>query len=1236
MRIVIDGQGAQTASRFRGIGRYSLGFIEAVAKAASGHEVILALNGMLTESIIPIRRRLHGILPAENIKVWHSIGPTRESFEGTERNRALALAVRREFIESLNPDVVHVTSVFEGFFDDAVVEGNWTGGNFVHTATIYDFIPLLSREKFLEDPGYKKHYDRALSELTHFDGLMGISPESLIDAERFLEYPPALMRHIGIGLNRSEVGGVPEDLESLSFPGNRNDSILVVAGDDSHKNIDLVLTALAACGSKLRNMAKVVFVGKVSEATQSRLRKIAKGSAIPRKHLRFVGYVEDSELVELYRTSRVLVMPSRYEGFGLPVLEAMANGLPVAVSRRGALPGVVGRSDVTFNPDAPEELAALLERLYFDESFGKEVAQFGLARAKKFDWRKVADRALQAWQDLLHDRDTVAEAGDSRRKVALVSPLPPEQSGIADFTAELVPLFSTHWDITLIHPIKRASGRGTLNRVAVESPEWLLRNWRDFDFVLYMFGNSPHHNFSYELLRRIPGIVVLHDVFLSSFFHWRSTQPGMERDFERALVETHGLRALDTLSISRERAAEAWQSNWPVLKRATGVLVHSRHARTLLLAESHRRMPRVEVTQLPKAAASETNKEHARRKLGIPRDAFVVSSFGFIQDTKRSREIVVGFLESELAKSEHSLLYLVGACPNGVYGEELRDFLAAHDVDGRVRITGYVSLERYEHFMAATDMVVQLRTNSRGESSAALAGCLTKGLPALVNRHGSFSEFPENLVRFIPDKFSLDDLSEALNELFRNSELRDKLAKHSKAFANEAIVGPRAVACYVSAVEELHTNKKGSIFRPTLAGFCEPSYLPKESEQVASLARGLALTFPDRRARTLFIDITGSKDKDYVSGIERVVSELTKALLDSPPIGFTVEPVYLDSAGGTWVHRRATNFALKNGAEFEEPVVDISPGDVIVFADIASELRAATEAGLLDRYRQAGANLVGLVHDILPISHPMFFPPGMSEAYFGSWLDTFLGLDGVIGVSRATADAVAEEAMARSDRAVVNPRLWIESFSLGSLPSSTSQGANSSDQSPLNQVTTVVMLGTVEPRKGYPEILDAFEYLWGEGHDIALTIIGREGWRDVSEGQRRNIPSTVTRMVKLAEKEPRFTWLDDAGDATVDSQLRSASGLVMASYAEGYGLPIVEALVRGIPVLARDIAVFREFSGPGVSYFLSDTPETLGAEIVSWLDRESTNRSPVGRNNSVLSWHESAVLFQDALLRNLP
>ncbi len=204
MRIVIDMQGAQTESRFRGIGRYTLSFAQAIVRNRGEHEIILALSGLFPDTIEPIRAAFDGLLPQENIRVWHAPRPGPEGESGNDWRREVAELIREAFLASLQPDVIHICSLFEGYVDDAVTSIGLFDRTTPVSVTLYDLIPLLNPDHYLKpNPRYAQHYQRkvehlkqaavylAISEFTRQEG-HGASGRS---ASRFINVSTAIEPH---------------------------------------------------------------------------------------------------------------------------------------------------------------------------------------------------------------------------------------------------------------------------------------------------------------------------------------------------------------------------------------------------------------------------------------------------------------------------------------------------------------------------------------------------------------------------------------------------------------------------------------------------------------------------------------------------------------------------------------------------------------------------------------------------------------------------------------------------------------------------------------------------------------------------------------------------------------------------------------------------------------------------------------------------------------------------------
>ena len=168
-----------------------------------------------------------------------------------------------------------------------------------------------------------------------------------------------------------------------------------------------------------------------------------------------------------------------------------------------------------------------------------------------------------------------------------------------------------------------------------------------------------------------------------------------------------------------------------------------------------------------------------------------------------------------------------------------------------------------------------------------------------------------------------------------------------------------------------------------------------------------------------------------------------------------------------------------------------------------------------------------------------------------------------------------------------------------------------------------LMVGTIEPRKGYLQTVSAFERLWHDGLQVNLVIVGNEGWTHLPNGQRRTIPEIVHRLRKHPELGRRLFWLDGISDEILLNLYGRADALLMASAGEGFGLPLIEAAQHGLPIIARDLPVFREVAGDNAFYFTGDKAEDLANSIMKWLYLASRGEVPRSEGMRRLTWEES-------------
>jgi glycosyltransferase involved in cell wall biosynthesis len=185
----------------------------------------------------------------------------------------------------------------------------------------------------------------------------------------------------------------------------------------------------------------------------------------------------------------------------------------------------------------------------------------------------------------------------------------------------------------------------------------------------------------------------------------------------------------------------------------------------------------------------------------------------------------------------------------------------------------------------------------------------------------------------------------------------------------------------------------------------------------------------------------------------------------------------------------------------------------------------------------------------------------------------------------------------------------------------------------LTSKPSFLMVGTIEPRKGHLQTIKAFEILWQKGLDINLVIVGKEGWTDLEDSQRRTIPQIINTIKTHKELNKRLFWLSGISDEYLEKIYASSTCFIIASEGEGFGLPIIEAARHKLPIIARDIPVFREIAGDSAYYFPNDkSPQTLANTIENWLNLYKENRHPKPYGIKYITWKENVKRLLEVLL----
>lgn len=840
MRILIDLQGTQTESRFRGIGRYSLAFAQALARNAAGHEVWLALNAAFPDGVDAIRHSFVGLIPQTRMRLFDIPQPVAEQDAANAWRARAATSLRGDFVRNLRPDVVVVTSLFEGWLDDAAVAVGDIDDAARTAVILYDLIPWLDPDTHLAAPGQRAWFERKLASLRQAGLLLAISGHSRRQAIDLFGLPPERVCNVSAAadpLFRRTVGA-PSGLKVLlARLGIERPFVLYAPGGfDARKNVNGLIAAWGMTPADLRARHQLVITSKLAAGQRRQIEAAAAGAGLAPGELILAGYVNDNELAALYGATALFVYPSRYEGFGLPALEAMACGAPVIGADNSSIPEVIGCASALFDAASPANIAACVEEVLRNPVRREELRAHGLRQAARFSWDATALAALAALAALVENMPAVAAVAR-----------PPAADDIAA-----------------------------------------------------------------DLLRALAAIPA------------RSTP-------------TDIVRVADCIAFNR------------------------------------------------------------------PRDA----------------------------------------------------------------------------------------------------------------------------------------------------------------------------------------------------------------------------------AAQLLIDISEITKKDARTGIQRVVRNLLAELLDYPPVGFRVQPVYFDGAR----YRHAGDFLARSMARrpassdsqavsaADDAIADCQQDDIY----LALDLNAMSDAvhACHRQLRRRGVRMHFVVYDLLLLRHPEWWPQGFADT-FQNWFNKIAVVaDSLVCISAVVATDVRE--MLREH--VACPA--IKSFHLGAnidsrLPSVGLPDDAATVLARLAGAPSFLMVGTLEPRKGHAQVLAAFEQLWARGTAVNLVIVGKQGWM---------VDALVERLRRHPEQGRRLCWLAGISDEYLEKYYAACQCLLAASEGEGFGLPLIEAARRHLPILARDIPVFREVAGNHAAWFSGLAPADLVTAIEHWLAAPAAPRSD---RMPWLTWRQSARQLLQCLDLNAP
>jgi glycosyltransferase involved in cell wall biosynthesis len=389
-----------------------------------------------------------------------------------------------------------------------------------------------------------------------------------------------------------------------------------------------------------------------------------------------------------------------------------------------------------------------------------------------------------------------------KQSLVVVSPMPPAWSGIARYTAGLLPHLAENWRVSIVV----GDGEPVDPRISVDHDVEVIHSssWRwfeqitDHDRILHCLGNSQFHRHVPAMVARHGGVVLAHEVRMNGLQclralqatdpHWLST---MVRDWSdprladeiRALEDDGGIaHQFHPIRSCLDRSGVYLLG--PAVVGADAIAVHSEYAASLAVRE----VPSsVKVHVVPFGHPASSNLEPAPEETGE-----LITTFGFVAPEKHAALLLEAFAVLAADRPQARLRYA------GHVGDPERQELVERarqlGVEGRVSFTGRLSEHDYAKELSRAMIAVQLRASANGEASAAITDCLSQGLPTLVTRLGAQAELPKDAVDMVSASADANEIAGAMRSMLADPMKREHMATAARRHAADSSFANAAAA----------------------------------------------------------------------------------------------------------------------------------------------------------------------------------------------------------------------------------------------------------------------------------------------------------------------------------------------------------------------------------------------------------------------------------------------------------
>ncbi len=638
-------------------------------------------------------------------------------------------------------------------------------------AIFHDLIPAKMPGRYLSNSYSRSEYLVCMSWLKNFDVFAANSKSTAAELVQIAGVDPSIVFVSGVAIRDSIVRSSDSD----DFDWNLRKTLLVIGGGDPRKNPECALLAHARSAAMSLAGIFVVVSGEYLDETRSKLRSIYSAAGGDQKNLRFSGYLKDPELSSLYECSIATIVPSRAEGFSIPIVESSANGTPALASDIPAHAELLQNPDWRFDPEDPMQLLKTLDRWTVDKVEWSRARSEQAPLWRHFTGEIVGDNFAQELISRVSIQAPIAAPailGRAKPSLAILSPLPPAQSGVADYTASSLRPLQEKANLHFFTPTPNATidqGWASLRPVSAARTSKL-----HYDARISVIGNSHFHSEIFEILLEQGGACIAHDARQIDFYvHLKGIDVAVAiatQELGRNVTSgevTHWLHHQRDLPIP-------FLSE--IARTANPLIVHSPTTAKIIEECYGKNVAFLPFAQYRIPLDGELKSEYraeVKKTLGFNQDDILITTFGGLGLDRGIDEILwaVKLLRTWSIKAR---LVFCGSCDEPVVNLFKNSSRALGIGEFVTIFDGRVDEETYRKFLIGSDIGVQLRTYFMGGLSGALNDCIAAALPSVANDHLADAMQAPSYIRRIPDNLSSVLLAEAILDILESGENRNR------------------------------------------------------------------------------------------------------------------------------------------------------------------------------------------------------------------------------------------------------------------------------------------------------------------------------------------------------------------------------------------------------------------------------------------------------------------------------